>query len=183
LSFDKQPRIVTDVTQDTSKVMKAVNDLIPNQNIVGATLYDTCYLAIEKLMKAAQPKRVMILVSNGLDIESRHGYFELRRFLQQSGILLYSVGIMNIDDAGLSQFGRSLLEEISRLSGGRTYYPVTEVDMNESFERIANELRHQYVIGFRSTRVAKEGKIHKLQVEVKTTDKKQKVKVRAREGY
>jgi Ca-activated chloride channel family protein len=90
---------------------------------------------------------------------------------------------MNIDDAGLSQFGRSVLEEISRLSGGRAYYPVTEADMNESFERIANELRHQYVIGFRSTGVAKEGKIHKLQVEVKTTDKKQKVKVRAREGY
>ena len=183
LSFDKQPRIVTDVTQDTSMVMKAVNDLIPNQNIVGAALYDTCYLAIEKLMKSAQPKRVMILVSNGQDIESRHEYLELRRFLQQSGILLYSVGIMNINDAGLSQFGRAVLDEISRLSGGRAYYPVTEADMNESFERIANELRHQYLIGFRSTSVAKEGKIHKLQVEVKTTDKKQKVKVRAREGY
>lgn len=116
----------------------------------------------------------------------------MRRFLQQSDVLVYSISINEGTDV-LNQFGKEVLNEITRLSGGKAFFPFTKSEMNESFERIAYELRHQYQLGFKSDSTAKDGEVRRIKVEVRPgkvknnqiddSNKQQNLKARTREGY
>jgi Ca-activated chloride channel family protein len=79
--------------------------------------------------------------------------------------------------------GQAYLDELSSVRGGSSFYPKTNAEMDEIFERIALELRHQYSIGFRPQNFTNDGKWHKLKVKVKPPRGLPKLFVRTREGY
>jgi Ca-activated chloride channel family protein len=55
--------------------------------------------------------------------------------------------------------------------------------MNEAFEQIALELRHQYSIGYRPSNFTVDGKWHRVKVKVVPPQKVKRVFIRSREGY
>jgi Ca-activated chloride channel homolog len=77
-----------------------------------------------------------------------------------------------------NQNAEEFLAELSNVSAGRFYR--SEVgDLEKNFALIADELRHQYRIGFYPEGEKKQGTIHKLRVEVSRPE----VVVRARRAY
>ena len=70
--------------------------------------------------------------------------------MKESDIVTYAVGIMDRNDIGnpLGMQGQAFLDELTSVTGGKSFYPTTDVEMDEIFERIALELRHQYSIGY-----------------------------------
>jgi hypothetical protein len=70
------------------------------------------------------------------------------------------------------------LEDLANVSAGR-FYRSEVADLKKNFELIADELRHQYRIGFYPDGEKQEGVTHKLRVEVSRTD----AVVRARRSY
>ena len=70
------------------------------------------------------------------------------------------------------------LREITDESGGRTEVVTTSAELSAASARIAEELNHQYVMGFTPAH-ASDGKFHTLRVRTHNTT----YKVRARSGY
>jgi Ca-activated chloride channel family protein len=105
--------------------------------------------------------------------------------MKESDVVTYSVGIMDGGDSGsaLGMQGAAFLDEISSLTGGKSFYPQTDVEMDEIFERIALELRHQYSIGYTPKDFQPDGKWRKVKVKVKPPRGLPRLSVRAREGY
>jgi Ca-activated chloride channel family protein len=104
--------------------------------------------------------------------------------LKESDVIIYAVGIVDGgDESALGYGGRAILEELAGVSGGKAFFPSSGAEMNDTFERIALELRTQYSIGFRPTNFVNNGKWHKLKIKVQPPRGFPRLFVRGREGY
>jgi VWFA-related protein len=74
---------------------------------------------------------------------------------------------------------RETLEALAEPTGGRALFAERPDDLGAVFEELLNELAHQYLIGYESSNLAKDGAWRTLQVEVPGT----RYRVRARQGY
>lgn len=182
IGFNSRAQMLLDKTRDGDAVL----DKLTYVDTKGQTaLYDACYLGVEKVTRGAHQKRAVLLISDGQDNNSRYTFSELRRLLKESDVVVYSIGILGGSDPGsaLGMHGQSLLDELSAVSGGKAFFPNTAAEMDEIFERIALELRHQYSIGYRPANFVNDGKWHKLKVKVTPPRGLPRLFVRSREGY
>jgi Ca-activated chloride channel family protein len=180
--FGARPLLLSDWTRDGNKVAENLNKIDFNRREQGTALYDACYAAIEKLTGGGQARRALIIISDGQDSSSQREYKELRNALNQSDVVVYSIGLVDRVHDGLASFGEGMLETISTASGGKAFFPATLAELNKAFEQIVAELRCQYRIGFKPA--LRDGKWHSIKVRLASGDaSKKNLIVRSREGY
>lgn len=181
IGFNNRAQLLLDRTRDSDSLLEKLTFV---QTKGQTALYDATYLGVERVSRGAHPKRAILLISDGQDNSSRYTFTELRRLLKESDVIIYAIGIVDgHDDNTLGYTGRAILEELAGVSGGKAFFPSTSAEMNDTFERIALELRTQYSIGYRPTNFANDGKWHKLKIKVQPPRGFPRLFVRGREGY
>jgi Ca-activated chloride channel homolog len=181
IGFNQRAQLLLDRTRDSDSLMQKLTFV---QTKGQTALYDACYLGVERVSRGAHKKRAILLISDGQDNSSRYTFSELRRLLKESDVIIYAIGIVDShDDSQLDTTGRAILEELAGVSGGKAFFPSTSAEMNDTFERIALELRTQYSIGYRPTNFANDGKWHKIKIKVQPPRGFPRLFVRGREGY
>lgn len=182
IAFNSRAQLLLDKTRDGDAVLDKLTFVQTKNN---TALYDACYLGVEKVQRGVHPKRALLLISDGQDNNSRYTFNEVRRLLKESDVVLYSVGILSGSDAGssLGMEGQGILDELSSVSGGKAFFPRSSAEMDDIFEQIALELRHQYSIGYKPTNFANDGKWHKVKVKVTPPRGLPRLFVRSKEGY
>jgi Ca-activated chloride channel homolog len=182
IGFNTRAQLLLDRTRNGNAIIDKLTFVQPKHN---TALYDACYLGVEKITRGTHPKRALLLISDGQDNESRYTFSDLRRVLKETDVVLYSIGIVGVNDGNspLSMQGQSALDELSAVSGGKAFFPSTDAEMNEIFERIALELRHQYSIGYKPANFVNDGRWHKIKVKVQPPRGLPRLFVRAKEGY
>ncbi|CAN5652660.1 hypothetical protein BH20ACI4_BH20ACI4_03050 [soil metagenome] len=182
IAFNTRAKLLLDRTRDGEAVLQKLTLVEPKNN---TALYDACYLGVERVTRGAHQKKAILIISDGQDNSSRYNFKEVRRLMKESDVVIYSVGIMDGRDAGSMEGmqGQALLDELSSVTGGKSFYPQTNVELDEIFERIALELRHQYSIGYTPKDFQPDGKWHKVKVKVKPPRGLPRLTVRSREGY
>jgi Ca-activated chloride channel family protein len=182
IAFNNRAQLLLDRTRDGESVLQKLTLVEPRNS---TALYDAVYLGAEKVTRGAHQKKAMLIISDGQDNSSRYNFGEVRRLLKESDVVTYAVGIMDGRDAGsmTGMQGQAFLDELTSVTGGKSFYPQTDVEMDEIFERIALELRHQYSIGYTPKDFEPNGKWHKVKVKVKPPRGLPRLTVRSREGY
>jgi len=182
IAFNDRAQLLLDRTRDGESVLQKFTLVKPQGD---TALYDAVYLGAEKVTRGSHQKRAMLIISDGQDNSSRYNFGEVRRFLKESDVVTYAVGIQDGRDAGsmTGMQGQAFLDELSSVTGGKSFYPQTDVEMDEIFERIALELRHQYSIGYTPKDFEPNGKWHKVKTKVKPPRGLPRLTVRSREGY
>jgi Ca-activated chloride channel family protein len=182
ITFNSRSQLLLDRTRDGNAVL---NKLTFVQTKSNTALYDACYLGVERVQRGTHPKRALLLISDGQDNNSRYTFNELRRVLKESDVVLYAVGILGGSDVGssLGMEGQSILDELAGVSGGKAFYPRSSAEMDDIFEQIALELRHQYSIGYRPPNFVNDGKWHRIKVKVNPPRGLPRLFVRSKEGY
>ena len=182
IAFNSRAQLLMDRTRDGEAVLQKLTLVEPKNN---TALYDACYLGVERVTRGAHQKKAILIISDGQDNSSRYNFKEVRRMLKESDVSIYSVGIMDGRDAGSMEGmqGQAFLDELSSVTGGKSFYPSTSVELDEIFERIALELRHQYSVGYTPKNFQPDGKWHKVKVKVKPPRGLPRLTVRNRDGY
>jgi Ca-activated chloride channel family protein len=181
IGFNSRAQLLLDHTRDSDALMQKLTFV---QTRGQTALYDATYLGVERVTRGAHKKRAVLLISDGQDNSSRYTFSELKRLLKESDVIIYAIGIVGTgDDSALGYGGRAILEELAGVSGGKAFFPSTGAEMNDTFERIALELRTQYSIGYRPTGFANDGKWHKIKIKVQPPRGFPRLFVRGREGY
>lgn len=182
IAFNNRAQLLMDRTRDGEAMLNKLTLVQPKSN---TALYDAIYLGVERVTRGSHNKRALIIISDGQDNSSRYNFGEVRRLLKESDVTAYAVGIIGSGDANsqLGIQGQSFLDEICGVTGGKAFYPQTDVELDEIFERIALELRHQYSIGYIPKDFQPNGKWHKVKVKVKPPRGLPRLTVRGREGY
>lgn len=181
IGFNQRSQVLLDRTRDSDALLTKLTYV---QTKGQTALYDACYLGVEKVTRGTHPKRALLIISDGQDNSSRYTFSELRRILKETDVLIYAIGITDSGNPnGLDVVGQTILDELAGVSGGRAFFPDTAAEMNEIFERIAIELRHQYSIGYKPRNFVNNGKWHKLKVKVAPPRGLPKLYVRTKDGY
>ena len=181
IAFNDRANLIQDFTTSGDQIASHLMFVQPK----GSTaLYDAAYLAVEKVKQGRHVKKALLIISDGQDNHSRYTYKELRNLVKEADVQVYAIGITDPSDS-LNGFGRSILEEITRMTGGRSFFPnaYNEPELVEICTRIALELRHQYSIGFYPTDMASEAKWHKVQVKVNPPKGLGRLTLSYRDGY
>ncbi len=182
IAFNKRAQLLMDRTRDGEAVLNKLTLVEPKNN---TALYDACYLGVERVSRGTHQKKAMLIISDGQDNASRYNFKEVRRLMKESDVVIYSVGILGGQDnaSALGIQGQSYLDELANVTGGKSFYPNSAVEMDEIFERIALELRHQYSIGYIPTNFKPDGDWHKVKVKVKPPRGLPRLSIRHRTGY
>lgn len=182
IAFNNRAQLLLDRTRDGEALVEKLTLVQPRQN---TALYDAVYLGIERVTRGAHQKRALLIISDGQDNASRYNFGEVRRLMKESDVVTYAVGIIDAGDANsqLGMQGQAFLDELTSVTGGKSFYPNSAVEMDEIFERIALELRHQYSIGYTPTDFQPDGKWRKVKVKIKPPRGLPRLTVRGREGY
>ena len=150
-------------------------------------LLDAVHLGLRQMKKARNPRKALLVVSDGGDNHSRFTTREVEDLARESDVEVYTVGIPDSAGPGLGEFeesrGARLLAEMSEQGGGR-YYGIDNVrDLPAIAQRIGEELRHQYVLGYVSTNPGRDGKYRRVQVKVLRSPGQPKLSAYWRHGY
>lgn len=182
IGFNSRAQLLMDRTRDGQAVLDKLTFVQTKNN---TALYDACYLGVERVQRGTHPKRALLLISDGQDNNSRYTFNELRRVLKESDVVLYAIGILGGSDMGsaLGMEGQSILDELAGVSGGKAFYPNSAAEMDDIFEQIALELRHQYSIGYRPANFVNDGKWHKIKVKLNPPRGLPRLFPRYKEGY
>lgn len=146
-------------------------------------LYDSILTALEKLKEGANPKRVLVIVSDGDDTASEHSLEETLKALRDGEAVVYAVGVFSGAGSLVPEDeARRALEDIATATGGKFFAPGNSKEFAAAFDAIAVELRHQYELGVRLG--AEQGSTKKpLAVKIKVnspTDRQDLKSLRAR---
>ena len=182
VAFNSRAQLLMDRTRDGDAVLRRLTLVEPQKN---TALYDAVYLGAERVTRGTHQKKAILIISDGQDNASRYNFKEVRRLMKESDVVIYSVAIIDGRDAGTMEGvqGQAFLDELSSVTGGKSFVPQTDVELDEIFERIALELRHQYTVGYTPDGFQPNGDWHKVKVKVKPPRGLPRLTVRSREGY
>jgi Ca-activated chloride channel family protein len=181
IAFNSRAQLLLDRTRDGDAVLQKLTLVSPKQN---TALYDAVYLGLERVTRGSHQKRALLIISDGQDNSSRYNFGEVRRLMKESDVITYAVGITDAGDAGvLGMQGQAFLDELTSVTGGKSFYPASDIELDEIFDRISIELRHQYSIGYTPKDFQPDGKWRKVKVRVKPPRGLPRLTVRSREGY
>ncbi len=178
VSFDSATELVADLTDNPEVLAKAVRSLRPGG---GTSLYDAIFYACKDKLQLDQPRdkfrRAMVIVSDGDDNQSRVTRDQALEMAQKADVVIYAISTNNKHEPSE---GDKVLRYLTDETGGQVFFPFEARDLSQSFENIANELRHQYNIFYRPSPLEADGLFHPVNVRVKG---RKDVIVRARKGY
>ena len=178
VSFDTAAELVADLTDDVDTLEKAVRGLRPGG---GTALYDAIFFACRDKLMQDQPlykfRRAMVVLSDGEDNQSRYSRDQALEMAQKADVVVYTIST-NI--TRIETEGDKVLRYFAAETGGQAFFPFRAQDLNQSFENIANELRHQYNIFYRPEPLKTDGLYHPVDIRIKG---RKDLLVRARKGY
>ncbi len=178
VSFDSNAELIADLIDDPEKLADGIRSLRPGG---GTALYDALYYACRDKLQLDKPRyrfrRAVIIVSDGEDNQSRVSRDQALEMAQKADAVIYCIST-NI--TRIESDGDKILKYLSAETGGQSFFPFKAEDLAQSFENIANELRHQYTIFYRPNPFHTDGLYHAVALRVKN---RHDVIVRARKGY
>jgi Ca-activated chloride channel homolog len=182
VEFSERPQIAVDFTTDISALQ---NHLIFSPAKGMTALYDAVYLGLDKLKSGNNPKKALLLITDGEDNRSRYTFSNVKEFVKEQDVQIYSIGIVSEfgSQLGTGRTGRALIEELSEMTGGRAFFPDSVYELEDICQKIGIELKNQYVIGYHSTNETNDGKWRKLRVKVNPPRGVPPLNVRAKAGY
>ncbi len=147
----------------------------------GTVLYDAVYLAASEKLRAEVGRKVIVLITDGIDEGSKLKIEEAIEASQKSDVVIYSMDYADPSAYGRFSFGVSdfALQKMSGETGGRVFKVDRHLTLEDAFKQLQDEMRSQYSIGYTSTNPDQDGSFRKLVVKV--ADKNLKVQVR--KGY
>ena len=162
--FDDRPRLTRDFTDSIPDLERGLAAVWP----FGQTaIYDALILASEHMAKAKHTKKVILLITDGIDNSSRHTFDDAVEAARRSGVAIYTVGLLS---AAEGQKAEETLVHIAETTGGRALFPENVEQARVSMERVARDLREQYLLGYFSSN-PRNGAWRSIRLEIKPPQK------------
>ena len=167
------PRFTDDMTEHSAMI----NQMRPQRS---THLFDALVESFEKL-EPVPDRKALLVFSDGDDQGSRTSTRAALEAARESDVSVYAVGVRGWSASGGTHTNQGLLEEVTRVTGGRAFFPSNDKQMQSAFDRICDEIHHQYRMGYvPASRV--EGGRQWREIQVEMTRRKNLV-VRCRHGY
>jgi VWFA-related protein len=186
-TFGNEIMISPEFTRDVASLVSLLPDQI--YQYVPTPLWTAIDQALGEFGSAPPGRRVVLVITDSKDSGPPPGKpfmtpVQISQRAQREDVMIYGVGLrsaisagMNVQAAIANSFPDPSLGELADDTGGGYFELKVRENMTETFARVAEELRRQYMIGFAPP--LKDGKNHKIEVKVTGAG----LKPRARKSY
>lgn len=181
VTFADRPEMLADFTKSVEEIQGQMVYTVPKGR---TALLDAIYLGMSKMRRAEHSKKALLIISDGGDNRSRYTDGEIKNLVKEADVQLYAIGIYDLNPPTPEEVsGPSLLSEITETTGGRSF-PIYDVnELADVATKIGIELRNQYVIGYKPTNPARDGKWRKIKVKLIPPKGLPPLHVYAKTGY
>jgi VWFA-related protein len=150
----------------------------------GTVLYDAVYLASAEKLRQEVGRKVIVVITDGVDEGSKLPIDEAIEAAQKSDAVIYSIlyedrGFYGFGRMGFGGGGEAALHKMSDATGGHVFRVDNRHPLDEVFRELQEEMRTQYAIGYTPTNEVRDGSYRKLEVRMASKD----LKAQARKGY
>jgi VWFA-related protein len=179
VNFNDDPYLDQAFTHDTKKLEEALSRI----DARGGTAMRNAISGALDYMKtdAKLDKKVIVVITDGNDNSSDTTLEALLRKVRDSGVLVYSIGLLNEEEARDARAAKRALNALAEASGGAAYYPKDLSEVEKLTPEIARELRNQYTIAYSPLNENLDGSFRKIKVEL--TGQYRGATVRTKNGY
>lgn len=170
----------------TSSIEEVQSKLMFTRAHGRTALFDGIYLGLNEMRSSHNARRALLIISDGGDNHSRYTENDIKRFVRESDVQLYSIGIFNpIGSRPTPEevAGPMLLGNLTEMTGGRSFTIQNIDDLPDVATKISIELRNQYVIGYRPHNRARDGRWRKIRVKLAAPPGLPPLNVYAKTGY
>lgn len=128
-------------------------------------LYDSIMNLIRKVEQKKAKRKVIVIISDGRDQNSRFSKDQLVETLSNSGLPVYTVGMKVLSNQSLSN-----LDEISQLTGGAYYYSSRFKDIPDNLKKVVDCVKQTYIVKLKVKNVKADNQAHLLEIKVEETE-------------
>ena len=181
ITFSDEPEVISDFTSSVDDIQGKLVFMVPRRR---TALLDAIYMGVSKMREAKYPKKALLIISDGGDNHSRYTEGEIKALVKEADVMVYAIGIYDrYFPTEEERLGPALLGEITELTGGRAFTVENPNDLADVATKIGVELRNQYVLGYRPSKVVRDGKWRKIKVKLLPPKGLPPLRVYARTGY
>jgi VWFA-related protein len=147
-------------------------------------MYDAVAASADELAHHGKlPRQVLLVITDGADNASRLELEQaIRRVQGLGGPVVYTIGLLYDADKNEAARARTALERLSAETGGIAYFPRSLEDVDSIAADVAHDIRDQYTIGYRPSKLANQEGYRTVHVEA-SAPKHGKLIVRTKKGY
>ena len=171
--FSKTIGATTGPTNDRKTITEAINAI---QSSGGTAIFDAI-LQAARTLQSAEGRRAIVLITDGYDEHSTVTFEEALAAVRQSQATLYVVGIGGV--AGISLKGERLLRRLATETGGRFFFPSTDLQLTTVHDTLTEDVQNRYLITYTPTNQRVDGTWRTVQVKTAPTE----YVIRTRPGY
>ena len=153
--FADRPELVTGFTPDPEVILQELSFVQPEG---WTALLDSMCLGVQQMKKSAKnPRRALIVLTDGDDNNSRYTEPEVKNLVLESDVRIYAIGLFEKP---------RFLAKMASLTGGQAFWAHNLNDLPDIVERLGREFRNQYVIGYSPSNQQNDGKFRKVRIEL-----------------
>jgi len=189
IKFNDEVSLEEGFTKDQEDITDALDNLVVSG---GTALYDAILLAVDQAREGSEPRKAVIVFTDGEDKDSYYKQPEVLSKIQEADVQVHLVAFLDSDlssEGGFFGVFKSEREKVTKtitdiadMAGGKVIFPQNVEELKPAFESIAHDLRNQYRLGYISTNSARDGSWRRVDVQVRES-KEKGLKVRAKKGY
>lgn len=148
-------------------------------------MLDGIYLGLSEMKGAHNPKKALLIISDGGDNHSRYSQEDIRKYAREADVQIYAIGLFEAGGGPTPEErgGPSLLADLTQETGGRAFAVRDLKDLPDIATKISMELRNQYVVGYRPSDHAHDGKWRKVKIKLRPPKGLPPLTVYAKTGY
>jgi VWFA-related protein len=175
VAYDIRPEILTDFTTDKMKVREGL-DRLKIAAFSEANLFDAVTDTAERMSEIEGRKAILVMTS-GVDTFSKLTYDQTRKKLQEAGVPVYAIGLMQMERTLYDPYiggsermtylqADNQLRTFAKETGGAAYFPKFPGEYGQIFGAVHQALRNQYVITYQPSNTKHDGAFRKIKIEL-----------------
>jgi len=171
LQFNDRPSILSNFTQKPDGILSELHSIQPQG---WTALNDAIFLAVQRMKRAKNPRRALVVLSDGGDNNSRYTDSEVRSLVRESDLRVYAIGLFEKP---------KFLKRLAAETGGGAVWARNLSELPDAVDKLSQEFRNQYVLGYSSANKQSDGKYRKVRVELLNSIRSMPLRVFWRRGY
>ena len=137
VEFNDSPRLLSNFTPDPGQIEDSMHAIQPRG---WTALLDALYLSVNRVKHGRNPRRALVILSDGGDNTSRFSEREVRSLLRESDVSLYAIGMTGRFSS------MDLLSKLAEETGGRLFRCGNIAELPDAMAKLSTALREQYTL-------------------------------------
>ena len=185
VQFNDRPAVLQDFTADHDALERAIR----STRASGTTaLYMSLYVSLKQLRSQGSPerprRRAIVILTDGEDTGSIIDDDQVLELAREADVGVYAIGLRSDrpQDRERQAYGQAtyFLTTLTRDTGGQVFFTNALSELDAVYERVADELRNQYTVGYVSRNARRDGRWRRIVVRTPSRDDLQ---IRHKLGY